>query len=94
MKTLGSFIDKKKLVGQTGIDEKSVFYIFSLIINEEYGLKGAQNIKPMFFRDKKIFIKVSRSSWSSEIWLNKKELIEKINAQLGGSEVVDFTLID
>ncbi|EKE20262.1 MAG: hypothetical protein ACD_8C00029G0007 [uncultured bacterium] len=94
MKTLGSFIDKKKLAGQTGIDEKSVFYIFSLIIKEEYGLKGAQNIKPMFFRDKRIFIKISRSAWQSEIWLSKKELIEKINTQLGGNEVLDFATAD
>lgn len=92
MKTLGSFIDKKKLATQAGIDEKSVFYIFSLIIKEEYGLKGIENIKPLFFKDRKIFIKVSRSSWSSEIWLSKKELLEKINGQLGGQEVSDIAL--
>ncbi|EKD46723.1 MAG: hypothetical protein ACD_67C00098G0001 [uncultured bacterium] len=92
MKTLGSFLNKKTLVRQTVVDEKSVFYVFSLVIKQEYGIRGAENITPVFFKDKKIFIKAEGSTWASEIWLNRAQIVRKVNEQLGGEEIIDLAM--
>ena len=94
MKTLGSFIDKKTLSRRKIIDEKSVFYIFGLIIKEEFGKQGAKNIIPTLFRDKKIVIKVVGSNWASEILLQKSYILKKLNNELGAEEVFDLVVSD
>lgn len=92
MKTLSSFLNKKTLVRRTGIDEKSVFYVFQMMIKEEYGRQGSENIKPVSFREKKLFIQVSGATWVNEIWLNRKNIVDKVNAQLGGEEIIDLAM--
>ncbi|EKE19473.1 MAG: hypothetical protein ACD_9C00002G0002 [uncultured bacterium] len=92
MKTLGSFISKKSLVRRTVIDEKSVFYVFGLVIRQEYGIRGAESITPVFFKDKKIFIKAASSAWESEIWLSRNQIVKKVNEQLGSEEIVDLAM--
>ena len=92
MKTLGSFLNKKTLVRRTNIDEKSVFYVFQLIIKEEYGRQGTENITPVFFKEKKIFIKASGSTWASEIWLRRKQIVTRVNKELGGEEIIDLAM--
>ena len=91
MKKIGSFLDKRKLIRRTALDQESVFYIFKQVIKEEYGKQGAENIKPVFFTDKKIFVKAIGSTWSGEVLTNKKHIIKKVNEQLGGEEIVDLT---
>lgn len=92
MQTLGSFISKKTLAKSTVIDEKSVFYVFGLVIRSEYGVRGAENIKPVFFKDKKIFIKAQGSTWASEIWLSRGQIVKKVNEQLGSEEIIDLAM--
>jgi hypothetical protein len=92
MKTLGSFISKKTLARSAVVDEKSVFYVFGLVIRSEYGVRGAENIKPVFFKDKKIFIKAQGSVWESEVWLSRAQIVKKVNDQLGGEEIVDLAM--
>ena len=94
MKTLGSFIDKKTLSRRKIIDEKSVFYIFGLVIKEEFGKQGAKNIIPTLFRDKKIVIKVVGSNWASEILLQKSYILKKLNNEFGAEEVFDLVVSD
>ncbi|HOW60506.1 MAG TPA: DciA family protein [Candidatus Moranbacteria bacterium] len=89
MKKIGSLLNKKELVRKK-IDQKTIFYIFEMIIKEEYGKQGVKNIKPNFFGDKKIFIKSANSFWSDEISEQKKDIIKKINEQLGENEVADI----
>lgn len=92
MRTLGSFLNKKTLIRKTVVDEQSVFYVFQLVIKQEYGLQGAENITPVFFKDKKIFIKASGSIWASEIWLRRGAIVKKVNEKLGGEEIVDLAM--
>jgi len=92
MKKLGNLLDKKRFTKKIAIDSQSIFYIFNLIIKEEYGKQGAENIKPVFFKDKKIFIKTAGSTWATEIRLQRKNIIKKINNQLGGEEVIDLEM--
>jgi hypothetical protein len=92
MKKIGSFLDKRKLTRKTVLDQESIFYIFKQVIKEEYGKQGAENIKPIFFKDKKIFVKATGSIWVSEILTNKKHIIKKVNEQLGGEEIADLAM--
>lgn len=92
MKTLGSFISKKTLTKSRIIDQQTVFYVFQLIIKEEYGRQGAENITPVFFKDKKIFIKASGSTWASEIWLQRGKIVARVNRELGGEEIIDLAM--
>lgn len=92
MKTLGTFINKKTLVRGKFIDQQSVFYVFQLIIKDEYGKQGIENIVPMSFRDRKIVIKVLGSTWSIEILARRKQIIAKINKELGGEEIIDLVI--
>ena len=92
MRTLGSFMNKKTLVRSAVIDQQSVFFVFQLIIKEEYGVQGAENIKPVFFKDKKIFVKATGSTWASELWLRRGAIVRKVNEKLGGEEIVDLAM--
>ena len=92
MKTLGSFIDKKNLTRSNVVDQQTVFYVFQLIIKEEYGKQGIENITPVFFKEKKIFIKASGSTWASEIWLRRKQIVARVNKELGSEEIIDLAM--
>lgn len=92
MKKIGNLLDKRKFSKKINIDPQTVFYVFNLVIKEEYGKQGAENIKPIFFKDKKIFIKIAGSNWESEIWTQRKNIVKKINDQLGGNEVIDLAM--
>ncbi|MEI7621080.1 MAG: DciA family protein [Candidatus Moraniibacteriota bacterium] len=92
MRTLSSFISNKKLTKPTAIDQQSVFYVFDLIVKEQYGTQGEENVKPVFFKDKKIFVKATGSIWASEIWLKRGLLVRKINEKLGGEEISELVM--
>jgi uncharacterized protein (UPF0303 family) len=92
MKKIGNLLDKRRFAKKINIDQQSIFYIFGLVIKEEYGKQGTENIVPVFFKDKKIFVKTGGSTWASEIWLKRKNIVKKINEQLGGEEILDLAM--
>lgn len=92
MKKIGIFLDKKNITRRTVVDQSSVFYVFHSVIKEEYGRQGSENIAPVLFKDKKIFVKAAGSTWGSEIWLRRKQIVGKINQQLGGEEITDLAM--
>lgn len=65
------------------IDEKTIFSVFNKVIQSEYGARGQENIEPRFYKEKKLFVGFRSSLWASEIWLNRKNLMEKTNSMLG-----------
>jgi hypothetical protein len=92
MKKIGSLLDKRKLARKINVDQESIFYVFGITVKEEYGKQGLENIKPVAFKDKKIFIKTTRPVWDNEILLQKKQIIKKLNQQLGGDEISDLAI--
>jgi hypothetical protein len=92
MQKLGSFLDKKTLSKRLIVDEKSVFYVFEFIIKAEYGRQGFEKIKPILFRDRKLFVRISGGLWEGEISLRKKEILNLLNKELGGDEIVDLII--
>ena len=74
----------------TVLDEKTVFYIFKKVIKQEYGNKGEENLKPDFYKSGKLFIKTQGSSWASEIWINRQDIIKKMNQELNTEEIKEI----
>ena len=83
---------KKKLNGIKSLDEKAIFYVFGKIIRECYGQRGAENIRPDFYKEGKIFIKFQNSGWANEIWMNESEIVKKINGEIGREEIVGIKI--
>lgn len=69
------------------MDDKTVFYIFRKIIQEEFGKVGTEKLIPDYFSRQTLFVKSESSNWKSELWLNKEKIIRKINAELGAGAV-------
>lgn len=84
---------KHKDFKKTALDEKTVFYIFKKIVKYEYGKKGAENLKPDFYKSGKLFIKAQSSNWASEAWINRQNIIKKINQELDMEEIKEIKII-
>ena len=97
MKSLGSLlklkntIDRKKL-NHTQIDDKTVFFVFYKVIQEEFGSVGRGNLEADYFANKKLFIKSKSSAWASHLWLEKERIVRKINEELGGEYVGEIKM--
>lgn len=86
MLNLRQYLEKKNFQAPRvlkEIDEKTIFSVFNMVIQGEYGTRGEENIEPRFYKEKKLFVGFRSSLWASEIWLNRKSLMEKTNTLLG-----------
>ncbi len=92
MKKLGDMLNSKKERKQASLDDKSIFYFFNKIIEKEYGNKGLGNLSPNFLKRKTLFVKAKSSVWANELWLNKEEIIEKINKEIGSAEIKEIKI--
>ncbi len=92
MKRVGDILSGRKPSPKGKLDEKSIFYFFKKIIEKEYGDKGAANLQPDFWKGKKLFVKTKSSVWANELWLNRKEIAEKINKEIGSSEIDEIKI--
>jgi hypothetical protein len=94
MKSLRNLL-AKKFQGKSApkkmvLDDKTVFFVFKKVVQEEFGNLGVANFNPDYFDGKKIFIKCFSSSWASELWLNKNKIVRKINKELGENIIEDI----
>lgn len=92
MKDLKQLLKKKTVGARSTLDEKSILFVFRQVVQSEYGKQGAQNIEPLYLRDKTIGIKAASSHWASELRLNKGQIVRKINERLGGEEIIDLAM--
>lgn len=84
-----NFLEKKK--AQTW-DEKSIFFAFERIIKEEFGSHGAKNLTATYLKNKKLFVESKSSVWTSELNLNKEEIKNRINKELGSVEIWEIKI--
>lgn len=92
MKALRDLLKKQIIQKKITVSSKDVFFVFQKVIKEEFGNVGANNFTARHFSNKTIFIQTESSNWASELWLNKKKIIEKINKELGENEVGDIKI--
>ncbi|MFA6183909.1 MAG: DciA family protein [Parcubacteria group bacterium] len=92
MKVIGKILAYKKIKKKRNIDSDSVFYIFKNVIRVKYGEMGILNIKPEYYKEGVLFLRISNSNWANELWLNKKMIIAEINKKIEENEVKEIKL--
>lgn len=92
MKRIGLFISNKAQQNKVSarLEDKDIFYLFERIIKQEYGNQGTKNLKAGYYKNGKLYIKSDSSIFSSELLLNKNEIIRKLNQEIGNNEIVDI----
>ncbi|QQS21007.1 MAG: DUF721 domain-containing protein [Candidatus Moraniibacteriota bacterium] len=100
MKSLGKFLSSKYVTKRAEgvpidtalrsrttkkIDEKTIFFLVSKVLEEEYGKRGAAMVRPSFFRDGKLFLKAKSSLWAEEMRLFAPELLERLTDSAGSA---------
>lgn len=83
MKSLKDLLKKQAVRKKMVVDDKTIFYVFGKVIKEEFGNVGASKFTARHFSNKTIFVQTESSNWASELWLNKKKIVGKINKELG-----------
>lgn len=92
MKKLADLLNLKKTPAKAAVDEKTIFYFFNKIIEREYGNKGLANLRTEILKNKKLFIKAKSSVWANELWLNRGEIIKKINKEISSPEIDEIKI--
>lgn len=92
MEKIGRLIDGKKAAELKHWDEKSLYYAFQRVIKEEYGNRGVMNLTPEFYKNKIIFVRSLSSAWANELLMNQREIVTKINQELGQDEIISIKI--
>jgi predicted nucleic acid-binding Zn ribbon protein len=96
MKTIKKLLSQKQKQfssqKEKEIDEKTIFHIARRVITEEYGKRGSENISPIFYKDKKLFLSPRSSLWASEIMLERTHLCKQINKTIGTEAVREIKI--
>ena len=92
MKSLKNLLNKRKQEIKTTFSDKDVFYVFQRVIKEEFGNYGSEKLKADFFKNKTVFVKSESSNFASELWLNRKKIIQKMNEELGEGAVENIKI--
>jgi hypothetical protein len=91
MRRIKELISRKRRV-TTQVDEKTIFYFFEKITEEEYGKKGRQSLTPFFLKKKTLGVRAKSPIWANELWLSKGEIRDKINKIIGSDEVREIKI--
>lgn len=92
MRTLKKLLTKKRLFAPQEIDDKTIFHIAKRVIMEEYGRRGGENIIPVLYKEKKLFLSPRSSLWSSEILLQRAYFCQQINKLIGAEAVKEIKI--
>lgn len=97
MKNLKDLLPKKHLHTprhgrEGGFDDQTIFHIAKKVLREEYGLRGVENIIPVRYFEKKLYLSSSSSLWGNEIWLERNRLQEQMNAFLGQQVIIEIKI--
>jgi hypothetical protein len=83
---------KKYLAKKTAPDKETVFYVFKEVVQEYFGKVGLEKLVPDYFFSGSLFVRAQNSVWSSELWINRKEIIRKINKKIGEEFVKEIKM--
>lgn len=97
MQSLQSLLKAKEIIGNkellnAQVDDKTAFFVFYKVIQEEFGRAGRDNFEADYFSNKKLFIKSKSSAWASHLWLEKERIARRINEELGGEVVLELKM--
>ncbi|TXH07180.1 MAG: DUF721 domain-containing protein [Candidatus Moraniibacteriota bacterium] len=93
MRPLGEFIGKRSSLNEPApLDDKTVFFIFQKIIREEYGMRGAAELKPVIYTDGILSIGSNNPLYSSELLIRREVIRERMNSALGQDVIRELRL--
>lgn len=97
MKQLVHFLGKRKKqavvqINSSVIDEKTVFFIFHKIIDEQYGQRGKMVIFPVKFDGKVLVLRVASPLWAQEILIQRSVLCERVNRAFEQEVLLDLKI--
>lgn len=94
MRALKDFIGKREGKFQSAaLDDKTIFFLFRKIIQEEYGMRGLHELSPVQYEGKILSIKANNPLYSNELWMRRELLIGRMNQELGDEGVVEIKLV-
>lgn len=94
MRSLKDFIGKREgSIQPASIDDKTVFFIFQKMIREEYGTRGIAELEPVSFVDGVLSVKANNPLYSSELWIRREKVREKMNVALEQDVVLELRLV-
>jgi hypothetical protein len=94
MRSLKDFIGKRNgSTHSTPIDDKTVFFIFRKMIREEYGTRGSAELEPVAFAEGILSIKANNPLYSSELWVRRETIRERMNVALEQDAVQELRLV-
>ncbi len=71
-----------------GMDQATITFLFTKILEEEYGIRGKENVFVEKFEEKKLVIIVYKSLWYTELLLQRESLLVKLQEVIGSARVV------
>lgn len=96
MKTIKKLLSQKQKLFSSSkekeIDEKTIFHIAKCVIIEEYGKRGGENVIPVLYKDKKLFLAPRSSLWASEMMLERAYLCKQINKMIGAEVIKEIKI--
>lgn len=75
------------------LDEKTVFFLFSKIVDEQYGKRGRRVIFPSKYDQKILLVKVASPLWAQELIMERFTLCNLINQAIGEEILLDIRVI-
>lgn len=94
MRSLGDFIERRtNSTRAVLLDDKTVFFIFRKMIREEYGIRGVAELEPVTFVDGVLSIKANNPLYSSELWVRRETIRERVNTALEQEAVQELRLV-
>ena len=71
------------------LDEKTLFFLVTKIIEEEYGKRGIASVVPRYFDGSKLFLSCKSSLWVEEIASFRSDFLRRLLDQ-GAESVKDI----
>lgn len=75
------------------IDEKTVFFLFNKIIEEQYGKRGRIVIFPAKYQEKILLVRVASPLWAQELITERGGICNSLNKSLGEEVLVDLRIV-
>jgi hypothetical protein len=74
-----------KMQHRTDLDKINSFWLS--ILKDVVGIRSSSKLKPLFLKNKALFISCPNPGWANELQIKQKELINKINKKLGHKKI-------
>lgn len=84
---------EKDSPGVKKLDEKTIFFLFEKIVLDYYGRRGKLVIYPVAFKEHTMTLKVASPLWAQELMIQKEELCERLNREVGEDILRDIRVI-